>query len=130
MDYPTNNELLWKQYSMWVDLYKFYVDITIKINIFYYAITGAMLSFYFSRIDHSLIKYSLLLPIAMSLALAGLSITGIKLLEISRSEVFSIRDKLGLGSAPEFRILSYILGTFGGLFVFVAFALGYLVLYG
>ena len=39
-------EMLWRQYSLHVDLYKFYLDLAIKINVFYYAVTGAILAYY------------------------------------------------------------------------------------
>jgi hypothetical protein len=43
MDAP---ELLWRQYALSVDLYKFYMDLVVKFNVFYYAVTGAILSFF------------------------------------------------------------------------------------
>jgi predicted RNA binding protein YcfA (HicA-like mRNA interferase family) len=61
-------ETLLKQYQTHVDLYKHYIDLTLKVNIFYYAITGAILSFYFTRShDNNIIRYSLLLLLLMSL---------------------------------------------------------------
>jgi len=32
-----------------MDLYKHYLEMTLKFNVFYYAVTGAVLSFYFSN---------------------------------------------------------------------------------
>jgi len=31
-------DLLWKQYALNVDLYKFYLELVVKVNAFYYAI--------------------------------------------------------------------------------------------
>ncbi len=39
-------ELLWREYQLGVDLYKFYLDLVIKAIVGYYAITGGILSFY------------------------------------------------------------------------------------
>jgi len=64
-----DRELLWHQYQMNVDLYKGYLDLVVKINVFYYDITGAIVSFYFSNASEPLIKWSLLLPLLMSIAL-------------------------------------------------------------
>lgn len=64
-------EILWRQYSLTVELYKFYMDLTVKFNVFYYAVTGAILSFYFANQNIDDVKYSLLLPILMSIAFAG-----------------------------------------------------------
>ena len=40
---------LWKQYQLHVDLYKHYLELSLKLNAFSYAVTGAILSFYLSR---------------------------------------------------------------------------------
>ncbi len=70
-------ELLWRQYSQNVELYKFYMEIVIKFNIFYYAVTGAIVSFFFKNSTISNIKYSLLFPILMSIAFAVSSYMGL-----------------------------------------------------
>ena len=44
-----NIDLLWKQFALNVDVYKFYLDLVIKINVFHYAITGAIISYYFQH---------------------------------------------------------------------------------
>jgi len=118
-----SKELLWKQYSLHVDLYKFYTDMVIKINIFYYAITGALLSFYFSNPDKPFLKWSLLLPIIMSLALGGIFLYGAILIGITRDEMFRIRDRLGLETAPDIGVLSIILRAFGIIFISVSIAM-------
>ena len=62
-------ELLWKQYNLNVGLYRGYLELVVKMNVFYYAVTGAILSYYFAHAAEPLVKWSLLLPLAMSLAL-------------------------------------------------------------
>jgi len=104
-----DQELLWNQYSNHIDLYKFYITWAIKLNVFYYAISGAILSFCFANSQQPLIQYSLILPVIMSIGLTWLFLYGAKLLEITRNEVFKIRDTLGLMTAPEFRVLSAFL---------------------
>src|SRR5262245_42094202 len=77
-----DRDLLWKQYSMHVDLYKSYLDITIKLNAFHYAITGAILSVYLAQVSKApLLKWSLILPIGLSIGLVILFIYGARLLE-------------------------------------------------
>ena len=62
---------LWKQYEISVDLYKHYLKLTIEINVFYYAITGAIVSYYFAhRAEAPDIRFALMLPILMSVLLA------------------------------------------------------------
>jgi hypothetical protein len=41
---------LWKQYGVYVDLYKFYVDIAWKGSIWYFATVGAILTFLFANV--------------------------------------------------------------------------------
>lgn len=123
-----DRELLWKQYSQNVDLYKFYMDLVIKINVFYYAVTGAILSYYFSHLEVANIRFSLLLPILMSVAFAGFFVYGAVLMRALRQEVFDIRDALGLKVAPELQVLSVLLYIFAVVFSFVAIGCSYLLL--
>ena len=118
-----DKELLWRQYSCHIDLYKYYLDMVIKLNAFYYAITGGILTFYFSHTTLPNLRFALVLPIAMSLGFGGLFVHGIKLLEITRTEVFAIRDALRLMSAPEFRVLSLLLGISAAIFFLTAIVL-------
>jgi hypothetical protein len=116
-------ELLWRQYALHVDLYKFYMNVVIKINIFYYAITGGLLSYYFSNQDNPLLKWSLILPIIMSFALSFIFLYGSGLIKITRQELFNIRDRLNLETAPEIAILSITLKAFGIIFLLISLAL-------
>ena len=104
-----DGELLWKQYQLHIDLYKFYIDATIKINAFHYAITGAILSFYFTRREVALAKWSLIFPVALSIGLGILFVYGAVKLKITREDVFNIRDALGLEVAPEMNVLGILL---------------------
>jgi hypothetical protein len=56
-------EILWKQYELQVGLYKGYLDLLLKFNVFYYAATGALISYYFSKPDIPWMKYSLGFPV-------------------------------------------------------------------
>ncbi len=119
-----DRELLWRQYSLQVELYKFYLDLVIKLNIFHYAVTGAVLSFYFSRPQETaLLKYSLILPAVMSAAFGAVFVYAAQLLGITREEVFNIRDKLEFESAPEFQVLTLGLRVFAILFFLITIGL-------
>ena len=124
---PKPDDLLWKQYCLHVDLYKFYLEIAVKVNVFYYAITGGILSFYFGNPQEQLAKYALVLPAIMSAALGILFLVGSALLLLTRREVFSIRDKLGLETAPELGVLSLFLVTFGIIFIGVSCGIWWLL---
>src|SRR5207253_11517857 len=100
---PPQVEILWRQYAMHVDLYKHYLDIALKFNAFYYAATGALVSFYFSRSDVSVLRYSLFFPIIMSVLFGLFFIYGAIINGITREDVFNIRDQIGLHVSPELR---------------------------
>jgi hypothetical protein len=105
----SDKDLLWKQYELQVELYKKYLELVLKFNIFYYAATGALISYYFSKSDIALMKYALLLPVLMSFGFAALFSYGAWAQAVSREEIFNLRDALGLESAPETRVLQVLL---------------------
>lgn len=118
------NDLLWHQYKLHIDLYKHYLELVIKFNLFYYAVTGAILSFYFSNPTMPFIGYSLLFPILLSLFFAGFFLYGAKLMNVVRNDILGIRDKLNLYSAPEVKVLAILLRITAALFIFVAICMG------
>jgi hypothetical protein len=121
------SELLWKQYHQNIELYKFYMDLVIKFNIFYYAVTGAIISFFFKNSTISNVKYSLLFPIIISVSFAGFFLYGAHLMKYLRFEVFAIRDALGLSVAPDVGVLSVLLRIFSAVFIIVAIGCAYII---
>lgn len=122
-----NRELLWRQYNLNVDLFKHYLKITIEFNVFYYAITGAIVSYYLSNASNQpLMRYALLLPICMSVLFSAFFFWGAVLMTVSRKETFDIRDALGLKAAPELGVLCALLAIFATLMIVVAGALAWL----
>src|SRR4051794_40109586 len=93
---PTKDrqDLLWKQYELHVELYKFYLELVLKANTFFFAITGAILSYYFTHLAFPRIRLALVLPLVMNVALAGIFLYGVVLLRPVRNEMFRIRDEL------------------------------------
>jgi hypothetical protein len=119
-----DHETLWKQYALNVDLYKFYLDLVVKVNAYYYAVTGAILTYYFQHPSNTLSRYALLLPIAFSLAISMIFFYGGQLMGVVREELFAIRDQLELQSAPEMRVLVVFLRVFGAILLITGVALG------
>ncbi len=66
---PTD-DIRWKQYALFVDVFKHYLDLVLKFNIFYYAATGAFMSFYLSHNTLFAMRYSLLFMATLSLGFA------------------------------------------------------------
>lgn len=116
-------DLLWKQYELQIGLYKSYMELLLKFNVFYYAATGALVSYYFSRPDISWMRYSLWFPVVMSVGFASLFIYGASQTDVVRQELFDIRDKLGLDTAPEYRVLFVFLLISSVLMLLVAVGL-------
>jgi hypothetical protein len=123
---PTRPELL-RQYEISIDLHKHYLKLALELNVFYYAITGALVSYFFAHRSEPLMQWTLLLPFLMSILFAALFIYGGIQQNVLRREVFQIRNALGFHSAPELLVLSVFLYIFATLMLAVAFALAALM---
>jgi hypothetical protein len=122
-------EILWKQYELQVGLYKEYLNLLLKFNVFYYAATGALISYYFSKSGMPWMKYSLAFPILMSGGFAYLFFYSASQTHVVRHELFEIRDKLGLSTAPEYKVLTVYLYLSAILMLFVGVGLLALMLF-
>jgi len=128
MDEPTQKEILWRQYKLHVDLYKFYLDIVIKLNVLFYGITGGIITYYFTNSDNELARFALLLPIIMSLALGVLFFYGATLMRVVRIDLFKLRDQLALETAPDLHVLIVGMNVFGIIFIIIAMTLLFFIL--
>jgi hypothetical protein len=122
-------DILWKQYALQVGLYKEYLNLLLKFNVFYYAATGALLSYYFAHSTVALMRYSLAFPALMSLGFSGLFFYGASQTHVVRHELFDIRDKLGLTTAPEYRVLTVFLWLSATLMLIVGICLFVLMIW-
>lgn len=113
-------ELDWRQYQLNVDLYRGYLEIVLKINGFYYAVTGAIVSYFIAHQGDSFMRWSLLLPLLMSIALAIFFALGGRAALVQRDEIFALRKKLGFQAAPEVGFLVLLLAISGILMMIVA----------
>jgi len=103
------------------------MDLTIKFNVFFYAVTGAIVSFVLAQHNgNDLIKYALVLPLVMCLCFGGFFIYGAVLTRVLRQDTFAIRDALQLQVAPDVGILGILLYVFA--FVFLLIAIGCMAL--
>jgi hypothetical protein len=122
-------DVLWKQYELQVGLYKEYLNLLLRFNAFYYAATGAMVSYYFSKPEIPWMKYSLLFPVIMSIGFAGFLVFGANRSTFTRQELFQIRDALRLPTAPEYLVLTVLLWVSATLMFVVAIALLIIVIF-
>ena len=63
-------EIEWRQYQQHIDTYKFYLEIVVKIIGLYFAVSGAMLSFYFANTESEHAELALYLPWLIGVGLA------------------------------------------------------------
>lgn len=132
LDNQSNKDMqfLWERYKYEVELHRSYLDLVIKINTFYYAITGAVVSFYFLHIhSEPLVKYSLILPFFMTLALAIFYWRCANAAEVSQGNIDKLAQNLqfDVGSVIA-KILANLLRIFSVMFVITALGLLFLFL--
>jgi len=89
-----DKQLLWNRYNLHIELYIKYMDMLLKLGLFYYGITGALLSFYFKNGGNgTMLEYSLLLPILFGLGFVSLFIFADRALNISQKDILElVRD--------------------------------------
>ena len=117
------NSIEWKDFEQSVKLHKSYLDFAIKLNLFHYAITGAILSFHFTKDIPSVSVFALILPIVLSLSLGGFFLYGAKLAINLRYNIKLRAEKLGLHVYPEGIVLVIICAIFGVTMVGVGLSL-------
>lgn len=112
-----------KQYQMMVDVHKFYFEIVLKFLIFHYAVTGGILSFYLSKPNVGVMRFTLIFPIFMSLIFSAFTFFGSTRVDYMEEEVIRVTDMLGLDVYPDPAFLKYMLRVAGLLNVAIAIAL-------
>jgi hypothetical protein len=113
---------------MHIDLYKKYLDLVLKINLFYYGITGALLSFYFSQNGNgSLIEYSLIMPILFGIGFSVIFIFAVITLGVSMEDIDIIVKKLGMSHYVRIDALLYLLKGSVGLITISTLGLAYVL---
>ena len=124
----SEKEFLWKQYDQMVELYKFYFGVSIQLYLLFYGITGGILTFYFANINIDTIRYSLLLPVAMSIVFGTLLFYGSTLLRVLSEQVETIAETLNLSVFPDTSVLILFFRISSIIFACVAIAILYLFL--
>lgn len=124
-----DNQLLFEHYKIHIDLYKHYLELLIKFNLFYYAITGAILSFYFANKTIIYIQFTLSFPLIMSIIFSWFFIYASRKAKYSRQEIIDIARALELKVFPELNVLVVLLKLFALLFILVSIFLLLMILF-
>lgn len=123
-----DKELLWKRYELNVNTYLKYLDFVLKINLFYYGITGALLSFYFAKSgNNSVIEYSLVLPIIFSLGIIALCIFASKALRFSKEDIEWLAEQLDFNYLIRIDALIYLVYATAMFSLITSLGLGYIL---
>ncbi len=99
---------LWERYELYIDLFKFYFGVTLKINAFYLAVTGAIVTFYFANPTIENIHLALVFPIFMAVAIIVLFCFGISTIGILEADLEVIRAKLEFTTRVTITSLNYL----------------------
>jgi hypothetical protein len=103
------NELLWKRYELGVNTYTKYLDFALKLNFFYYSITGAMLSFYFAQEGNNTpLEHALLLPVIFGVGFVFLCFFSNSALKISKKEIEWLSEELKLNYFTRIEAVIYL----------------------
>jgi hypothetical protein len=114
MSDPSANEIAWRDYSLNADLYKFYLEIIIKVNVAYYAVTGGIVSFCLSQSQGNYIRFALLLPAFMAFCFAMIFGASIPSASVLCDDMRNLQSKLSpfLKTYHNLSPLIYTLTTF------------------
>jgi hypothetical protein len=116
-----------EDYKTCVDIFKGYLDTALTAHIWFYAITGAIASYYLTNPNqYSYVRYSLILPFLLGCALAYTSFIGMSQASALKTNTKNIATKLKIETFPPIDILRQSLFNFGILDVLIIFGLGFL----
>ena len=124
------HDLTWKSYEMDMDLYKFYLDMALKMAVFVFAITGGIVSYYVANAaSQPWTRVSLALPLLMNVTFGLIYWRGIwrsqSLVEGNRNRA----NKLGIPTL-DLESLPWLLKVLTLLFLLVSLSLSFLIAAG
>ena len=99
----SDRDLKWRQYELLIGFARQGLELALKASLFYFAVTGAMLSFYASRPDPTklALRLSLLLPLVMGLCFMAVSAVHAGTAWKARAEVKRLAEELAFSSWPD-----------------------------
>lgn len=125
-------DLRWKELSFRIEHYKYYLNIALQANVFYYLTAGGVIAFYLKSLEEGKerpVEYFLLLPILIGAVLGGVFIYGAELQEKAINNFDDVRDELfekfglRINRFHDTHLLQILLIIFGFIFYVVVVAL-------
>lgn len=104
MSEQKENSYHWELYKQWLDLYKFYFDLTVKLMIWYFSVLGALMAFSFNQCsfqnnvsgtcplfcnERSILLIPIFLGLFLSI-LSSLSMSGLRIVVLSIETLSSL----------------------------------------
>lgn len=127
MNSESDQSILWERYMLYIDLYKFYFSITLKINAFFLGVSGAILTYYFSHLTVQDIQYSLAFPILIGVSLVILFIFGLCTIGALEHDIKNIVKKMALEVRVTISALYYLWSGSIIMLLVASSTMGYLI---
>ena len=121
---------LWKEYLLYIDLYKYYITTMSQINIFHLSLTGGVYAYIVNNEGTkaaTTLKYVFVLPVFVSVVLFIMIVMNIGPIKMLYSEIDRISTKLGLRAKPTYSPMTVMAALFAIVNAVVAFYLVYLM---
>jgi hypothetical protein len=119
----------WKEFEIRVEAYRYYLNIALQTNVFFYAITGAALGFYLKEENKPYLVYVLLMPILIAGVLGSIFLYAASLQEKAARSIehlikeFREVENVNIKAIPDLELLYILLKIFGWIFFAVGLAL-------
>lgn len=121
-----NDEKSIEELKTWIDLYKFYLDLALKSNIFFYGVAGTVASLIYSdttNLGSSNVDYVLFIPAILGIMISVLSFYGFLLSLPMRKRVVQLCSVLNYPEDFDVSVLRNFLLASGILTTFVSLGL-------
>lgn len=107
--------ILLKNYEELIELYKFWFDLTVKVNFYQFLIAGSTLSFIFSTGNdlEAIVLIALWVPTISGFGIAGMYLFGSRHQFRMDEKLGEIRRELSIVAGARYSLLGYSLVIFG-----------------
>jgi hypothetical protein len=127
---PSPEELTWRQFTLYTDLYKSYITAVIQLSAFVFAVSGGMVSYLLAHSTIPDLRWSLLLPMAFNVGVVVLYFLGLWPLDRQYKATQSFAQKLNTPGVPSYLLLWFMLWLFSILHALSTLGMLYLFFWG
>jgi hypothetical protein len=125
----SDDNLLWRQYALFVDLYRYYIDLVWKVSIWFYTATGASLAYFFAHYNsgnHGYLPLLLLFLGAMGIGVARIFSRVVHYVKQMENWLEYIAVSLRLPGRPHIEFIQWFCQFVSGtLIIIAAFCFGF-----